>query len=345
MSQLGPVMLDIASIKLDQTDKAVIANEQTGGLILFSRNYQSPQQLEDLIESIRSTKPQILIAVDQEGGRVQRFKEGFSRLPALAQIGAIYKNDIDQGLAFAAEMGELMAIEIQSVGCDISFAPVLDIGGDLSQVIGDRALGVAPEQIIPLATAYIDGMAAGGMAATGKHFPGHGSVAADSHVDIPVDDREFTTIEAFDLKPFAALAHKMKAVMPAHVVYPKIDPLAAGFSSHWLKKVLRKQLGFGGMIFSDDLSMKGAETAGSFCDRAEQALKAGCDMVLVCNNREATEEVLEHLKGREFPTESELRLKSMRLASAGASQPLGLKSLQQTDRWQFLAERLVKFSE
>lgn len=303
MSAIAPVlMLDIAATELSAEDRELIAHPATGGLIFFSRNFESRAQITELVRSIREVRPEILIAVDQEGGRVQRFREGFHRLPPMAALSERYQKDAQQAQSDATALGALMASELVDCGIDISFAPVLDLDFGHSSVIGDRSFGATADQVVALAGAFIDGMKQAGMAATGKHFPGHGHVAADSHLELPVDDRPLEEIQAADLVPFAKLAPALAGIMPAHVVYRQVDEQPAGFSSYWLQQVLRQQLGFKGVIFSDDLGMAGAAFAGGFADRAAAALDAGCDMVLVCNDRDGAVQVLQYLEGRAFGT-------------------------------------------
>lgn len=340
MTMIGPVMLDVASTKLQAEDEQLIASDLCGGLILFARNFESAEQVFELTSAIKAIKPNIIIAVDQEGGRVQRFKDGFSILPPLASLGRLYQNDPQLSREFAADLGELMALEIQSVGCDISFAPVLDLGFQESRVIGDRAFSTDGQVISEIGSAYISGMRNGGMAATAKHFPGHGSIEADSHFEIPYDERGFAEIEQNDLVPFANLKEQYAAVMPAHIIYSQVDEHPAGFSSAWLQTILRQKVGFDGVIFSDDLSMKGAHVAGNFAQRAERALSAGCDMVLVCNDREATEQVMDSLADFKQSELSSNRLQTMQMQS----KPQGLATLKQTERWQYLADRLQQFN-
>lgn len=292
----GPVMLDVAGLELTENDIKRILHPQCGGVILFARNFSSVEQVTKLIAAIRSVRPALLIAVDQEGGRVQRFRDGFLNLPALAELGNIYDQDSGQALKDAENLGFLMATECCAVGVDFSFAPVLDLDYGNSEVIGDRAFHHEPEVISQLAAAYCRGMKRAGMAAVGKHFPGHGYVAADSHTDIPKDKREFSEIAQQDLRPFKHLVEKgIEGLMPAHVIYTACDEQPAGFSEYWLQTILRGQLGFKGVIFSDDLSMAAAQVAGTAVERAQAALKAGCDMLLVCNDPQAADEVLESL--------------------------------------------------
>lgn len=293
---MGPIMLDVLGTSLTQEDKELLKHPLVGGLILFSRNFESVEQLSDLNQKIRSAAGKdILIAVDHEGGRVQRFKEGFTLIPAMGSLLAKTQHNFNMAKELAKHCGYLMATEVQACDIDISFAPVLDVNG-ISEVIGDRGFDSQPEPVIHLANAFIDGMHLAGMKATGKHFPGHGSVKADSHIDLPIDYRKKSEIEAFDFLPFKHLinAGKVDALMPAHIIFPEIDSEAVGFSSYWLQEVLRKQLDFDGVIFSDDLSMEGAACVGGYVERAEAAQKAGCDMLLLCNNRAGCIDVIEH---------------------------------------------------
>ena len=285
------LMLDIESTTLNVASQ--LTHPMIGGLILFSRNYADRTQLVELIKSIRAIRPDIIIAVDHEGGRVQRFRDGFTVLPAMGDILPVAKGDLNQAKAWATELGYLMAIELLAVDIDLSFAPVLDLNG-ISQVIGTRSFSSEKDEVIELASAFIDGMEQAGMCAVGKHFPGHGSVEADSHIAKPVDERSKDQIFAEDMQPFVNLIGKehLQGIMPAHVIYPKVDSQPAGFSPYWLQEVLRKQLSFNGVIFSDDLGMKGAAVAGGYAARAQAALDAGCNMILVCNDSAGATEVL-----------------------------------------------------
>ena len=286
-TQLGPVMLDVAGTVVTEAEKARLLHPAVGGVILFRRNYESPEQIITLISSIRAVRPELLIAVDHEGGRVQRFRDGFSRLPPACRYEATGNPEL------AEEAGWLMAAELRAVGVDFSFAPVLDVECGISQVIGDRAFSMEPDQVGRFARAFAAGMRRAGMASVGKHFPGHGGVVEDSHLALPVDRRPLADIEHRDLKPFRELlAAGLEAVMPAHVIYEQVDAHPAGFSPFWIGEVLRQRLGFTGAVFSDDLSMAGAAYAGGYADRARLALTAGCDMVLVCNAPEAADQVL-----------------------------------------------------
>jgi beta-N-acetylhexosaminidase len=280
----GSLMVDVAGTWLTSEDRQFLRQPQVGGLIIFARNIESPRQVRELSASIRAIRPDLLLAVDQEGGRVQRLRQGFVRLPAMRHIAA--KPNAE---SLAEDCGWLMATEVLAVGLDLSFAPVLDLDYQRSAVVGTRAFEGDPQRAAVLAGAFIRGMNAAGMAATGKHFPGHGWAEADSHVAIPTDERSLESIRAHDLVPFARLSKQLAAVMPAHVIYPKVDPQPAGFSRRWLQDILRGELGFDGVIFSDDLSMAGAHVVGDAASRIEAALTAGCDMGLVCNDRGAAE--------------------------------------------------------
>jgi beta-N-acetylhexosaminidase len=293
---MSPVILDVQSFELSPIEREMLQHPLCGGLILFSRNYAEKAQLSALIKDIRRTvKKPFLISVDHEGGRVQRFREGFTQIPAMATIENVDGSQNVQ-LALAQAMGFCMAHELLQLDIDISFAPVLDLNG-VSEVIGSRAFSSEPDQVIRLSGSYIDGMHKAGMKSTGKHFPGHGSVTEDSHKAMPVDHRSFEEIKEQDMRVFQQLiaAKKIDAVMPAHVVYPSVDGKPAGFSAIWIKQILRKQLGFEGVVFSDDLTMQAASVAGSVTDRAEHAIEAGCDMVLVCNSPSQVEKVLDGL--------------------------------------------------
>ena len=308
----GSLMLDLLGKEISNEERELLKHPNVGGLIFFTRNYESSSQIIELVKSIRAVKPDILIAVDHEGGRVQRFRNEFTRLPPVATLGKLYAGNAERALASAKQHAWLMAAELRAVGIDFSFAPVLDLDFGDSPVIGDRAFHRQPEAVIALAGAYIAGMREAGMAATGKHFPGHGYVNVDSHLDIPRDERELDAIMQADVLPFQALIQQgLDAVMPAHVIYEKVDSQPAGFSTFWLQTVLRQQLGFQGVIFSDDLNMEGARVAGSYASRAEAALAAGCDMTLICNNRAGAIEILDKAN-LNTSAESSQRLQRMR---------------------------------
>jgi beta-N-acetylhexosaminidase len=263
-------------------------------VILFTRNFESSRQLKALTGQVRALRtPALLVAVDHEGGRVQRFRDGFTAIPPMRTLGELWDRDVAAAASEAARLGRTIATELRACGVDFSFTPVLDLDYGASAVIGDRAFHGNPNAVAHLAAALHDGLRAGGMAAVGKHFPGHGHVAADSHTDLPVDERTRAEIEALDLVPFGALVqHGLEAIMPAHVVFPAVDPAPAGYSRLWLLEILRGRLGFDGLVFSDDLGMAGAEGAGDIVARAEASLTAGCDMVLACNDFAAADELL-----------------------------------------------------
>jgi len=322
----GSLMLDIGGTWLTAEDRRLLRQPEVGGLIVFARNIEHPRQVRELCAAIRALRPDLLLAVDQEGGRVQRLRQGFVRLPAMRAIA-----DNANAEFLAEQCGWLMATEVLAVGLDLSFAPVLDLDHQRSAVVGSRAFEGDPERAALLAGAFIRGMNAAGMAATGKHFPGHGWAEADSHVAIPLDERSLEEIRARDLLPFARLSGQLAAVMPAHVIYPQVDSQPAGFSRRWLQDILRGELKFDGVIFSDDLSMAGAHVAGDAANRIEAALSAGCDMGLVCNDRGAAELALSALQrlqvqaparlarmcGQAFPT-TEYRQNPRWLAAVGA---------------------------
>jgi beta-N-acetylhexosaminidase len=305
-------MLDVEGLELSAVERERLMHPLVGGVILFARNYQSPEQVETLAREIHGLRePRLLVAVDHEGGRVQRFRDGFTSLPPLRHLGQIYDENPKRARRLAETSGWLMATELRAVDVDFSFAPVLDLDRGVSRIIGDRAFHSRPEAVADLAHAYMRGMHQAGMAATGKHFPGHGAVAADSHVAMPVDEREFVDIMAEDVVPFERMIHYgLEGIMPAHVVFPRVDAQPAGFSRTWIGKILRGQLEFQGVIFSDDLSMEGAKGAGDVVARAKLALSAGCDMVLVCNDPSAADQVLAGLGHIDDPV-SRLRLVRM----------------------------------
>ncbi|MCL1623517.1 beta-N-acetylhexosaminidase [Moraxella sp. Tifton1] len=281
----GIIMADVAGKTLTPADEVFLANDAIGGVILFARNVDTPEQVRTLTDQIRLINPNIIVAADQEGGRVARFRTGFSPLPAMGKLGKLYDTDADRACQLAYDAGYLMACEVLAVGVDISFAPVLDIDG-VSLVIGDRAFHTNPQTVSKLSDRFITGMNDAGMQATGKHFPGHGSIAPDSHVSDAIDNRSFEKILACDLVSFKHNLDKLAALMPAHVIFSQIDDKPAGFSKIWLQDILRDQLGYDGVLFSDDLSMKAAHVAGDVTMRVKSAIDAGCDMALVCNNRE-----------------------------------------------------------
>jgi beta-N-acetylhexosaminidase len=305
-------MIDVAGLTLDSEDRELLRHPLVGAVILFSRNYSNRDQLKSLVSEIQGLRsPALLIAVDQEGGRVQRFREGFTRLPPLCRLGELQERDPQRARDAAIKAARLMAIEVLETGVDFSFAPVVDINYGLCDVIGDRALHKNPEVVAQLGLAYMQGMRQAGMAAVAKHFPGHGGVAGDSHLLLPEDHRSREKLSD-DIRPYTSLIDDgVHGIMMAHVRYPQVDQSIASMSPYWIKEVLRRELGFGGAVFSDDLSMAGASEAGSFSDRARLALQAGADMILLCNDRESVGPVLDALNGYNEPV-SAARLAAMR---------------------------------
>lgn len=301
---LGPVMLDLEGVELNAEEREILRHPAVGGVILFDKNFEHPEQIAALTAAIHELRdPRLLIAVDQEGGRVQRFREGFTRLPPAGRFGALSRAHPVNARRAASDMGWLMAAELRVVGVDFSFTPVLDLGRGISRMVGDRAFAADAATVADLATAWRTGVHQAGMAAVGKHFPGHGGVAGDSHTELPVDERSFEAIEREDLIPFERLIRQgLEAIMPAHVVYPRTDPSPAGFSTFWLRRILRERLGFQGVIFSDDLNMAAAAAGGDYVERSRSALAASCDLLLVCQNRPAALEVIQSLREHHDPT-------------------------------------------
>lgn len=334
---LGPLMIDVAGTQLTASDREVLAHPLVGSVILFSRNYEDRAQLRALVDEIHSVRsPALLVAVDHEGGRVQRFRDGFSALPPLRRIGQAYDADAQQGLAMARALGWLMAAELLACGLDFSFAPCVDLDYGLSEIIGDRALHARASVVASLAVAYMHGMRDAGMAATAKHFPGHGAVVADSHLALPVDRRELIDLDQ-DLLPYRRMiANGLPAVMVAHVLFPQVDTAPASFSRRWIAQELRLGLDFHGLVFADDLTMAGAAAVGDLPTRAGRALAAGCDVVLVCNDRPGVERLLASLEWRVDPA-SQLRLIRMR----GRRQP-GFETLEASAAWRSAREWLLR---
>ncbi|WP_040975509.1 beta-N-acetylhexosaminidase [Necropsobacter massiliensis] len=304
---MSTLLIDLTGQELTREDAELLSHPLVAGVILFSRNFHDRTQIQALVDSIRRVKQDLLITVDQEGGRVQRFRHGFTQLPAMQAFAALLDDPAAQNDA-ALQAGWQMATEITALGIDLSFAPVLDLGHQC-KAIGDRSFHTECEPTIRLATQFIAGMHQAGMAATGKHFPGHGHVSADSHLETPYDNRTRETIFNRDIQPFRQLIANgcLDAIMPAHVIYTQCDTQPASGSRYWLKQVLREQLDFRGAIFSDDLGMQGAGFMGDFVSRCEQALHAGCDLLLLCNEREGVIQVLDHFNVQESTEQAALR--------------------------------------
>lgn len=309
MSTLGPLFIDLQSTTLLPEEHALIKNPWVGGIILFSRNFKDVAQVTALTQQIRNLRSNIIICVDHEGGRVQRFREGFTAVPPMSVIGQLHHSDPKRALKVAYSYGRIIACELQAVGIDFSFCPVLDLDYGNSQIMATRCFDADPMVVSVLAGAFIDGLASMGMPCVGKHFPGHGYVQADSHVAHPMDDRPLEVIMAKDILPYRNLVSKLTGVMTAHVVYPRVDESIASYSSFWLKNILRKEIGYGGVIFSDDLVMSAANQC-ALPLRVQAALGAGCDVALICNDREGAVKVLDSLKN-ETPRDT-LRLSSLR---------------------------------
>ena len=338
---LGPVMLDIEGLSLSPADRDLLREPAVGGVILFARNYESVAQLSDLVAEIRALRsPPLLVAVDHEGGRVQRFREGFTAMPPMRHIGREFDRDRDAGLEAAREAGWLIASELRAVGIDLSFAPCVDLDWGVSEIIGNRAFHRRPDAVAELASAFARGLRSAGMAAVAKHFPGHGAVVADSHLKLPVDRRDYGLI-LDDMRPYERLVNTsvIAGVMLAHIVYAQIDAQPAGFSEYWIQRELRSRLGFGGAVFCDDLSMKATREFGSMADRARLALDAGCDMILVCNDRDAAHEAVDALRDYSNP------LSLVRLARLHGTGHVLRESLLASDRWQAANERFRHWSD
>ncbi|WP_180177063.1 beta-N-acetylhexosaminidase [Acinetobacter sp. YH12039] len=334
---IGALMLDIAGTELTQEDIELLQAPQVGGMILFGRNIESPEQVRALTDHMRQIRPDILIAVDQEGGRVQRLKQGFTLLPAMGKFGELYLTEPEKAVELAEQCGWLMAAEVLAVGIDFSFAPVLDLN-NVSDVIGDRGFAKNMQDIIPLASAFLKGMKRAGMASTGKHFPGHGSVKADSHIAAAIDHRSYEEIYQKDMQSFIQLQPQLDALMPAHVIYENIDPNPAGFSPYWIQKVLRQELQFDGVLFSDDLSMQAACVAGGADARIQAALNAGCDMGLVCNNRESACIALDGIQNLALPNQERLERMRGKIPQIEIGQNIELGA-----DWQNVRNRIVDF--
>ena len=333
---LGPVMLDIDGLALTPADRTLLREPAVGGVILFTRNFESPSQVADLVEEIRAVRsPPLLVAVDYEGGRVQRFRDGFTIIPAMRRVGRLYDEDAQAGLEMAHTCGWLIGAELRAMDVDLSFAPCVDLDYGVSEVIGDRSFHRGSEATAQLAGSFCRGMKAAGMAAVAKHFPGHGAVVADSHLALPIDRRSYGDL-LDDMQPYEKLINfrQIAGVMIAHVVYEELDAAPAGFSPYWIQSQLRQRLGFDGAVFCDDLSMKATENYGSMAERARLALSAGCDMIPVCNDRPAAEQAVNALNEYSNP------LSLVRLARLHGTGGELRETLMASDEWQAAAARL-----
>ena len=334
-------MLDVEGLALTPADRDLLREPAVGGVILFTRNFESPAQVADLVAEIRALRrPPLLIAVDHEGGRVQRFRDGFSAIPPMRLVGREYNRDAAAGLALARESGWLIGSELRAANIDLCFAPCVDLDWGVSEIIGDRAFHARPDVVGQLAAEFCRGLRAAGMAAVAKHFPGHGAVVADSHLKLPVDRRDYSLL-LDDMQPYERLnANDLLAgVMLAHIVYREIDDLPAGFSSYWIDNELRKRVGFGGAVFCDDLSMAATAAYGSMPERAKRALAAGCDMVLVCNDRNAARQTVAALNDYSNP------LSLVRLARLHGTGQVLRETLLASEQWQHASAAVGKFSE
>ena len=339
---LGPLIVDVAGKELEPEDREILAHPLVGGLILFTRNYESPGQLSALIRQVHQIRtPGLAVCVDQEGGTVQRFREGFTRLPAAQALGKLYRGDREQAYRACTLMGWLMAAELRAVGVDISFAPVVDLNWGTSEVIGGRAFHRNPYTVSELASRTVAGMHRAGMKSVIKHFPGHGHVHEDSHKDMPVDPRGFEDIRGEDLVPFDHLGSAYnEGVMTAHIVFPKVDEVPVTFSRKWLQHILRDEMNFSGVVFSDDLNMHAAHLHEDIESRVRAAFQAGCDVALLCNNRPAVVEVLEHLQDYRNPVAS---LRLFRMRGAPGAEPLD--GLRQSPEWAEAVELAARYAE
>jgi len=338
---LGPVMLDIDGVSLTPADRDLLRQPAVGGLILFSRNYESPEQLTRLVDEVRALRsPPPIIAVDHEGGRVQRFRDGFTAIPPMRVIGRQYRTDPKAALALARQAGWLIASELRACGIDLCFAPCVDLDWGVSEIIGDRAFHAKPEVVSDRAAEFCRGLRSAGMAAVAKHFPGHGAVVADSHEQLPVDRREYGDL-LDDMRPYEKLIGNglIAGVMMAHIVYQQMDPLPAGFAAYWIQRELRSRLGFGGAVLSDDLSMKATRPYGTMPERAQRSLQAGCDMVLVCNDRDAAQATVRALKDYSDP------LSLVRLARLHGTGHAPREALLASEQWQRAHSELSQWTE
>jgi len=339
--QIGPLIVDIDSVQLTEEESDYLKHPFVGGVILFSKNYSCIDELVTLIKQIKSLRyPSLLIFVDQEGGRVQRFRNGFTELPALGSLGSYYEGDLQKVAGIVRECGWIMATEMKAIGVDVSFAPVLDTFNEESEIIGDRSFHSDPNVICALATIYVSAMNSCGMHAVGKHFPGHGAVTTDSHIELPVDNRTIDAVDQADLIPFKFMASVgISGFMVAHIIFPRVDHTSlAGFSNYWLQKILREKVGFNGVIFSDDLSMEGAAVSSSYFTRANLALSAGCDALIVCNNKDGIFEILDKYSKLQTPS----CMKSLEMIR-GPSCEIPHDVLRSTSLWKIAAGHIAEF--
>ena len=337
---LGTLVVDLAGKELQPEDREILSHPLTGGVILFTRNYESPEQASELIRQIHAVRtPSLAICVDQEGGTIQRFRKGFTPLPAARLFGRMYRKDHELAYRTCQRMGWLMAAELRAIGIDISFAPVVDLDWGTSEVIGGRAFHRDPFAVSELASRYIAGMHQAGMKSVIKHFPGHGHVKADSHKEMPVDDRSYDEIRKEDMVPFEHLGTAYgEGLMTAHIIFPQVDQAPVTFSPKWLQHVLRDQLRFEGVVFSDDLNMHAAQQHAPTAQRAQAAFQAGCDVVLLCNNRPAVATVLDRMGDYRNPVAS-MRLLRMR----GAPMAESLPELRRTEPWRQASETAARY--
>jgi len=339
---MGPIILDLTGFELSHEEREMLKHPQVGGIIFFSRNYESPQQLKDLILQIHECSAQrLLLTVDQEGGRVQRFLSGFTPLPPLSKIGALYTENPKQAMVLAEVHGWLMASELLTLGIDLSFSPILDLDNHLNQVIGTRSFHNNPTTVTKLARATIQGISKAGMCTVGKHFPGHGSVTSDTHTDFAVDPRSYKMIESSDLIPFSKLSLTLDAMMASHIIYSQIDSLPCGFSSVWLQTILRKTLNFSGAIFTDDLSMHAVQAMWGIVERVKLALHAGCHGLLICNNRKDAITALEYLES----TQSDALYSDWHLQKLFSRRTLATATLRRTAAWRDAVRLLSELND
>ena len=334
-------MLDVEGVALSPADRDLLREPAVGGVILFSRNYESPAQIADLVAEIRALRsPPLLIAVDHEGGRVQRFRDGFTAIPPMRRIGAEFVSDREKGIDLARQTGWLIGSELRAANIDLCFAPCVDLDWGVSEIIGDRAFHSNPDAVAEIAGAFCRGLRSAGMAAVAKHFPGHGAVLADSHLKLPVDRREYGVL-LDDMRPYERLTGNglIAGVMLAHIVYRELDEMPAGFSSYWIENELRNRVGFGGAVFCDDLSMQATAAYGTMPQRARRALKAGCDMLLVCNDRNAAQQTVAALNDYSNP------LSLVRLARLHGTGQVLRETLLASDEWQQASAAVARWNE